>query len=71
MTELLEQLFDRVSKLPPEEQDEIANWMMKELDSERKWDALFAKSQDRLSELGAAALTENSEGLTEEMEFEK
>ncbi|HCS50091.1 hypothetical protein [Rubinisphaera sp.] len=70
MTELLEQLFDRVSKLPPEEQDEIANWIMKELDSERKWDDLFAKSQNQLSEMGAAALAENRNGLTEEMKFE-
>ena len=38
MTELLQEAFEEVAKLPPEEQNAIAQWILAELASERKWD---------------------------------
>ena len=58
MTRLLEQAFQKASKLPKEEQDAMAAFMIGELESEKRWAALFAGSQDRLREIAAEALEE-------------
>ena len=71
MTELLEQAFAQASKLPPQEQDVIADWLLKELESENRWDASFAKSQDALSKLGSEALAEHRQGKTQELDPDK
>lgn len=68
MTTRLEQAFAEVSKLPPNEQDAVADWLLAELECERKWDELFSDSQDVLSKLGAEALAENRNGETEELD---
>ncbi len=47
MTKLLE----KASKLPNEARDSLAKFLLEELESERRWDELFAKSPDILSEL--------------------
>ena len=59
MTNLLQQAFDRASKLSQTEQDALATWLMEELESEREWDELFAKSEDLLAKLGEEALAEH------------
>ena len=59
MTARLEQAFAEASKLTPTEQDAVANWLLAALESERRWDKLFADSQDMLSKLAAEALTEH------------
>jgi hypothetical protein len=59
VTQLLEKAMKRVAALPKKEQDEFASFILAELDSERRWDELFAKSQDTLSELAAQAVAEN------------
>ena len=65
MTARLEQAFAEVSKLPPKEQDALADWLLAELESERRWEKLFADSQDVLSELAAEALSEHRSGQTQ------
>jgi hypothetical protein len=62
MTKLLEQAFEEASKLPPEEQDAIAAWLLEELASERRWSEAFAGSQDALSKLAAEAIAEVQNG---------
>ena len=42
MTELLQQVFDRASKLPESQQDEFARFILAELAPERRWDELFS-----------------------------
>jgi len=64
MTELLEQAFAEVSKLPPDEQDLIADWLLKEMESECRWNQLFAESQDALPVLASEALAEHRKGDT-------
>ncbi len=68
MTDLLEQAFAQAAKLPPREQDAIADWLIKELESERRWADSFAKSQGVLSELAAEALAESRNGLAEALD---
>jgi hypothetical protein len=65
MTQLLKQAFDEVSALPPTEQDQVATWLLEELRSEKRWDALFASSQDILAKLADEAEAEIAAGQTE------
>ena len=55
MTKLLEEAFRKASELPETEQDSLAKWLLEELESEREWDRLFAKSQDVLDRLAKEA----------------
>ena len=59
MTTRLEQAFVKASKLSRTEQNALADWLLAELESERRWDELFANSQDVLSKLAAEALAEH------------
>lgn len=68
MTKLLEQAFAEVSKLPPQEQDALADWLLAELESEKRWGRLFADSQAELSKLAAEALAEHRRGQTQELD---
>ena len=65
MTKLLTEAFEKVSKLPPEEQDQVARWLLEELEDELKWSAAFTGSQDALSKLADKALQERRAGDTE------
>lgn len=50
---------------PVAEQDAVGAWILAELESERPWDELFARSSDLLAELAAEAIREDEAGLTE------
>ena len=67
MTTRLEQAFTEASKLSPKEQDVLADWVLAELRSEKKWDKSFASSQEVLSKLAAEALAEYHSGQTQEL----
>ena len=62
----LQEAFEEVSRLPPEEQERWADWLLEELRSEQKWDELFARpeSQALLENMAAEALEEHRAGLT-------
>ena len=68
MTTRLEQAFAEASKLPSTEQDQVADLLLAELESEKRWDKLFADSQDVLSKLAAEALAEHRRGQTQELD---
>jgi len=67
MTELLKQAFAQASKLSSQQQDVIADWLLKELESENRWDEAFTKSQDMLAKLGAEAIAEHQQGITQDL----
>ncbi|MEO8287639.1 MAG: hypothetical protein ABI670_14520 [Chloroflexota bacterium] len=71
MTELLQEAFEEASKLPQEEQDAMAQWILAELASERKWDEAFASSSDILAQLADAALEDYEQGRTTPIEPDK
>jgi len=71
MTRLLEKAFGEAAKLPETEQDAVASWILDELDSERRWDEAFARSQDALSRLASEALAEHHAGKTQMLDMDK
>ena len=62
MTRFLEKAFVEVSKLPDQEQEAIANWILKKLVSDRRWTEAFTKSGDTLAVLAHEALAEPHQG---------
>ena len=53
------------------EQEAFAAFMLAELESERRWDALFAQSQDLLARMAEEARQEYRAGLTEPLDPDK
>lgn len=58
MTDLLKKAFEAASRLPEEEQDAVAKWLLAELSSEERWEKRFAETQSHLSALAQEALRE-------------
>ncbi len=69
MTVLLEKAMRRVSSLPTRKQNEMARFVLAELDSETKWESSFKASQDELSALAAGALAERRQGKTRNLDL--
>ena len=59
MTKLLEQAVDKARQLSEAEQDAIAQIVLDEIESERKWDELFSKSPQKLQKLADGAWAEH------------
>jgi len=59
LTVSLEKAFAEASKLSVDEQDALAVWIVKEIESERLWDKAFSDSSDELARLAEEALTEH------------
>jgi hypothetical protein len=63
----LEKAFAEASKLPEDEQEAFAAWILEELASERRWTECFEKSHDALAKLADEALEEYRKGQTKEL----
>ncbi len=70
MTKLLTKAFETASDLPPDAQDEVARWLLQELEGEARWAKAFAGSQDALAGLADEALEEHRNGRTESLDPE-
>ena len=68
MTQLLEKAFEKASELPEEEQDDLAAFILEELESERQWEQAFSESQDELERLADEALEEHNAGDSEKLD---
>ena len=68
MTKMLSKAFDELSKLPEQDQNALASWILEEIKSESRWSKLFAESQDVLAKMAAEALQEDQDGKTEELD---
>jgi hypothetical protein len=64
MTGQLKKAFEEASKLPENEQDELAQFVLVELSTERQWSEAFAGSGKRLQELAKEASAEHEQGST-------
>ena len=71
MGKVLQQALSELTRLPEAEQDAVGAWILAELESERRWDDLFARSHDLLAEMAAEAIREDEAGLTEPLDPEK
>jgi hypothetical protein len=58
MTALLEKAFQEVSKLPQDEQDALARWILEVVYANHRWDEILAVSADTLAALADEALGE-------------
>jgi hypothetical protein len=68
MTDLLQQAFEKASQLPPEEQNAFGALFLAELESEQRWNELFARSPQLLEQLAAEAIAEDDAGLTKPLD---
>jgi hypothetical protein len=69
MTKLLEDAITRLRQMPDEEQqDAIAQIVLDEIESERRWDELFATSPEKLRKLADDAWAEHEAGGSEELD---
>ena len=64
MISMLERAFSEAAKLPDVEQNALAKWVLNEIQSDKKWDALFAESEDTLVQLASEAQKEEEHGRT-------
>jgi len=71
MTSMLEKAFGEASKPPDIEQNALARWVLAEIESDRKWDALFAESEDSLGVLALEALSEEEQGKTTKLDADQ
>ena len=51
----LEMAFAEAAKLPLDEQDALATWLLEEIKSEKRWSELFAASEDKLAKFANEA----------------
>jgi hypothetical protein len=68
MTKLLKDAIAKLRQMPEAEQDAIAQIVLDEIESERRWDELFAKSPDKLRALADRAWAEHEAGGSEELD---
>lgn len=71
MTQLLEKAFIEASKLPELQQNRLARWLLDELQTEKKWETLFAESEELLSHLADEALQEHQARKTQILDLDK
>ncbi len=71
MTKLLENAFNEASKLPEIEQNVIGRWLLDEIKADKKWEKLFAESEDVLEQLAQEALMEYEKGNTKDLDINK
>ncbi|MEJ7872218.1 MAG: hypothetical protein WKF67_08145 [Rubrobacteraceae bacterium] len=67
MTDLLKEAFDAASRLPEDEQDVVAKWLLAALHLDEEWEERFASTQDALAALARKALDEHEKGETENL----
>jgi hypothetical protein len=71
MIPLVEKALEELRKLPEAEQEAFAALLLNEIDSERRWDELFAQSEDLLLDLADEALKEHRAGKTELLDLDE
>ena len=73
MTRLLQEVFERVAKLPQEEQNRFARFLLVALESDQRWAELFARpeSEDLLGRLADKTLAAHRVGRTQPVNIEE
>lgn len=72
MNQLLKKAFDEAAKLPEDDQDRIARLLLEEMESDRRWDELFAtpESESFLERMVDETIAEHKAGLTKPLTLE-
>jgi hypothetical protein len=71
MSQLMQQAFEKVRRMPDRDQEAIASIILQEIESEQRWDALFARpeSADALSRMADEALAEAKAGRAKKLDI--
>ena len=64
----LEIAFAEASKLPKNEQEALADWILEELASEKQWTEAFVRSADMLAQLAEEAVNEHRSGKSQPLD---
>ena len=72
MNQLLKEAFDKAAKLSEAEQDRIARLLLEEMESDRRWDELFATSESEafLERMADETWAEHRAGATRPLNVE-
>jgi len=72
MTDLLTEAFNKAQNLPEHLQDELAQQVMEDIESELQWQQTLSQPQNSsLDQLARQALNDSLEGKTKEMRFDE
>ena len=73
MTRLLQEAFEQITKLPQEEQNRYAQFLLATLESDQRWAELFARpeSEDLLEHLADETLAAHRAGRTRPVNIEE
>lgn len=71
MTQALDTAIAKLTDLPADEQDRVANWLLEELRDEEHWARQFAGSQGTLANLAQEARLEVSGGRASDLDPDK
>ena len=73
MTRLLQEAFEQIAKLPQDEQNRYAQFLLATLESDQRWAELFARpeSEDLLEHLADEALAAHRAGRTRPVNIEE
>jgi hypothetical protein len=71
MTRALDTAIAKLTTLPAEEQDRIAQWLLDELGDEEYWTRQFTASQDALGKLADEARADRAAGRSTELDPNK
>lgn len=69
MTDLLQQAIAELNKLPDEQQNSMAQWILAELKDDARWTAAFAKSLPLLEQMAQKARNDYEEGRTQPLDL--
>jgi hypothetical protein len=64
MSDALSRAIQLAMTLPEKDQEALGSLLLREMESDQKWSALFAKSQNHLSKLADKALADHRAGRT-------
>lgn len=67
----IDRAIEKMSALPPEEQERIARWVLAELQDEERWTQAFSHSQDALISFAGEACTDPKAGRATELDPDK
>ncbi len=71
MSRAFDTAIEKMSALPPEVQDRIAQWLLGELEDEERWTQAFSGTQDALSRLADESRADIKAGRATQLDPDK
>ena len=71
MTQRLEQVFERSRAVPEAQQDQLANFLLNELEEDERWSASTAQHEQKFRKLVDEVLADDDRGMCEPLDPER